>query len=199
MPHLRFGAAALIAAAIAALAFPAPGRADCGGPATATTAHRVAGELPPLAVGDSTMLLSLPGLAAAGYDVDAQGCRQFVAGVDLMTQLKAAHRLPRMVVLALGANGPISPSSIWTAAKLLGAKGLLVLVTPKDVAANVTVDDAAAREDPQHVLVLDWARASAGQSAWFQPDGLHLTLAGVAAFNRLLAQALPYAYVVPGC
>jgi hypothetical protein len=191
--------AALIGAAIAVLAFPAHGRADCGGPQSATAAHRVSGQLPPLAVGDSTMLLSVPGLAAEGYDVNAQGCRQFFQAVDLMTQLKAAHQLPRMVVLALGANGPISGSSISSALKLLGSNGLLVLVTPKNVAANVTLDYTAEREDPRHVLVLDWAREGAGQTAWFQPDGLHLTMAGVAAFNQFLARAIPYAYDIPGC
>jgi hypothetical protein len=191
--------AALIAGAIAVLAYPAHGRADCGGPESATAAHRVSGQLPPLVVGDSTMLLSVPGLAAEGYDVNAQGCRQFFQAVDLMSQLMAAHQLPRLVVLALGANGAISGSSITAALKLLGPEGLLVLVTPKNVAANVTLDYTAEREDPRHVLVLDWARESAGQTSWFQPDGLHLTMAGVAAFNQFLARALPYAYVIPGC
>jgi hypothetical protein len=197
--HRLLASVALIAAVLAVLAFPAAGRADCGGPQSAAAAHRVSGQLPPLAVGDSTMLLSVPGLAGEGYDVNAQGCRQFFQAVDLIGRLKAAHQLPRMVVLALGANGPITGSSISAATKLLGSRGLLVLVTPKNIAANVTIDYSAEHDDPQHVLVLDWARESAGQSAWFQPDGLHLTLAGVAAFNRFLARALPYAYDIPGC
>ena len=156
--------ALLVAAAVAALAFPANGVADCGGPQSATAAHRVAGQLPPLAIGDSTMLLSVPGLAAAGYDVNAQGCRQFYEGVTLMAQLKSSRLLPRMVVLALGANGPIRGSDVSAALKLLGPDGLLVLVTSKNVQANVALDFLAAREDPRHVLVLDWAKYSAGQS-----------------------------------
>ena len=189
----------LAAAALAALAFPAHGRAACGGPQYAVAAHRVSGQLAPLALGDSTMLLSLPGLAAAGYDVNAQGCRQFFQAVAIMQQLKAAHQLPRMVVIALGANGPISGANISTALSLLGPQGLLVLVTPRAAPANVALEHTAAHEDPRHVLLLDWVTASAGQAGWFQPDGLHLTLPGVAAFNALLATALPYAYVIPGC
>ncbi len=191
--------AALVLAGLMLLGRPAHGLADCGGPQSASAAHGVAGQLPPLALGDSTMLLSVPGLAAEGFDVNAQGCRQFYAGVDLMAQLKASHRLPRMVVMALGANGQILGTSITAALRLLGPQGLLVLVTPKNVAANVSLDYTAQREDRRHVLVLDWARQSAGQSTWFQPDGLHLTAAGVAAFNAFLGQALPYAYDVPGC
>src|SRR5205823_12909893 len=61
--------------ALAAAALPASAQAGCGGVETAYPAHRHHGERPPLAIGDSTMLLALPELAHSGYDVNAHRCR----------------------------------------------------------------------------------------------------------------------------
>ncbi len=188
---------------VAALACPPSGEAACGGAVIGQPSHRVAGQLPPLTIGDSTMLLSVPGLAAAGYEVNAQGCRQLYQAIALLSGLQARHELPHMVVIALGANGPITAAAINATLKVLCCGRLLVLVTPREtggaVGQNAAVERAAARADPGSVLLLDWVSYSAGHPGWFQPDGLHLTASGAAAFTQLLAQALPYAYDVAPC
>ena len=46
---------------------------------------------------------------------------------------------------------------------------------------------------PGRIDVLDWVRHSRGHGSWFQPDGLHLTFAGAAAFARFLVRARPLA------
>jgi lysophospholipase L1-like esterase len=40
------------------------------------------------------------------------------------------------------------------------------------------------------VFLLDWVRYSRGQSAWFQPDDVHLTGAGAQAFADFLTSRL---------
>ncbi len=201
-PHPRhLGQALLLAVALTAiaLAFPAIGRADCGGVQTTSARMHHPGELPPLALGDSTMLLSLPGLAAHGYDANAQGCRQFGQALTLLHQLRAHNALPHMVTIALGANGTVTAADISQALKVMGDDRLLVLVTPRELGggsgADAATERAAAAHKPRRILLLDWVKQSAGHSSWFAPDGLHLNTPGVEAFTALLGRALPYASV----
>ncbi|MHB8694772.1 MAG: DUF459 domain-containing protein [Solirubrobacteraceae bacterium] len=190
--------AVLLGAPAAMLSLPAASEAACGGTVTAYPRHHPAGQLPPLAIGDSTMLLSLPGLASAGYQADAHGCRQLVQAVGMLGGLRAAGRLPHMVAIALGSNCCITDAQIGQALAILGPHRLLVLVTPVGVGGGdgtgAGAERAAARRNPGRIVLLDWARYSAGHPGWFQPDGLHLSYPGVYAFTKLLASALPYAY-----
>ena len=192
------GCASAIVATLILLTFPAIGRADCGGVETARAASHPRGQLPPLTIGDSTMLLSLPGLAARGYDANAHGCREFYQALTLLRQLKAQDALPHMVVVALGANGDVTPADIDAALSVICCNRLLVLVTPRELGGGSGSDAASERElaakYPGKILLLDWVKYSAAHPGWFQPDGLHLTWPGVYAFTGLLTRALPYAY-----
>jgi len=188
-------------AALAVLVLPAHARADCGGPDTAEPSHQVRGVLPPLAIGDSTMLLALDQLAAEGYDAEAQGCRQFPAALAMLRARKAQGTLPHMIVITLGANGSVTHNDVGAALGLLCCTRLLVLVTPRELGggsgSDAVVERQEARRHPARILLLDWVNDSHGHRGWFQPDGLHLTTPGAAAFTRLLARALPYAQPKP--
>jgi hypothetical protein len=171
-----------------------PARADCGGVQSVQPAKRPRTYLPPLAIGDSTMIFALPSLAAEGFEANARGCRQFPEAIALLTRLRHAHSLPHLVVLALGANGSVTDAYVSQALAVLGHARQLVLVTPREAGggsgSDATTDRAEARAHPGRIHVLDWVAYSAGHAAWFQPDRLHLTFAGAAAFARLLRQAL---------
>ncbi|HSD23544.1 MAG TPA: hypothetical protein VLB79_04375 [Solirubrobacterales bacterium] len=189
--------AAAFALAAAVLALRAPGaRAGCGGVETASPKHKVAPR-PPLAIGDSSMLLALPALSRIGYKVNARGCRQFTEGLSVLRDARRHHRLPHLAVLALGADASISAGQIAQARKIMGPKRKLGLVTPRELGGGESKDAdvirGAGRRDPVHVKVLDWVHYSAGHSSWFQPDGLHLTFSGAKAFARLLKKLIPLA------
>jgi hypothetical protein len=163
--------------------------------------RHVAPGLPPLAVGDSTMLLALPNLTAEGFAVNAHGCRQFPEALALLSALANTHQLPHLVVVALGADGSVTPGDVSATLQVLGPTRTLVLVTPRELGGGsgsdaTTVRDAGSRY-PTLIRVLDWVTYSAGQNAWFQPDGVHLTFPGAAAFARLLATVLPLAAPTP--
>lgn len=157
--------------------------------------------LPPLAIGDSTMIFAVPRLAAEGYVANARGCRQFPEAIALLGALRHAHSLPHLVVIALGANGPVTDAYVSQALAILGHRRQLVLVTPREAGGGSGPDAvnvrAEARRHPGRVQALDWVAYSAGHDAWFQPDRLHLTFGGAAAFARLLGRVLPLA-VPPG-
>ena len=175
-------------------------QAGCGGVETATPKHKVAPR-PPLAIGDSSMLLALPALARVGYKVNARGCRQFAEGLRVLRDARRRHELPHLVVLALGADASVTAHQIEQAKKVLGPKRKLGLVTPRESGGGESNDAQvirnAGQRDPERVKVLDWVHYSAGHSSWFQPDGLHLTLSGAKAFARLLKKLIPLA-IPPG-
>jgi lysophospholipase L1-like esterase len=198
---LGLSGAVVLIVVLAALGLPGRARADCGGPDTAEPSHHRRGELPPLVIGDSTMLLSLYQLAGEGYDAEAQGCRQFPAALALLSARKTEGTLPHMVVIALGANGSVTPDDVGVALGVLCCNRLLVLVTPRELGGGSGSDAAVERQQAERhrgrILLLDWVQYSQGHPEWFQPDGLHLTTPGAAAFARLLARALPYAQPKP--
>jgi hypothetical protein len=170
--------------------------AGCGGVETARPKHKVAPR-PPLAIGDSSMLLALPALARVGYKVNARGCRQFAEGLRLLRDARRRHELPQLVVLALGADASVTARQIQQAKKILGPKRKLGLVTPRESGGGESNDAKvirnAGQRDPVRVKVLDWVHYSAGHSNWFQPDGLHLTFTGAKAFARLFKKLVPLA------
>jgi hypothetical protein len=187
-----------VVASLIALPSPSPALGGCGGVETAEPAHHPRGQAPPLAIGDSTMLLALYDLAAKGYDANAHGCRQIPEALALLQARKRAGTLPHMVVIALGADGTVTHSEIGQALGLLCCTRLLVLVTPRELGGGSGSDAAIVRDEVRRhrnrARLLDWVRYSQGHGDWFQPDGLHLTTAGALAFTRLLGQALPWAY-----
>lgn len=151
-------------------------------------AHRA-----PLAIGDSTMLLALPDLRRHGFAANAHGCRQWPEALRLMRSLRAEGRLPRLVVVALGADGAVRMPHIRAALRILGRNRRLVLVTPIELGGGSGSDADVVRRSagvyPGRINVLDWVRRARGNGSWFQPDGLHLTFPGAAAFARFLAGA----------
>jgi hypothetical protein len=189
-------AGAVALATVLLLAWTPAAGAGCGGVETASPKHKVASR-PPLAIGDSSMLLALPALARVGYRVNARGCRQFSEGLSVLRGARHHHRLPHLTVLALGADASISAGQIVQARKTLGPKRKLGLVTPRELGGGESNDAKvirnAGQRDPEHIKVLDWVRYSAGHSSWFQPDGLHLTFSGAKAYARLFKKLIPLA------
>jgi hypothetical protein len=113
----------LPALALSALLLAAPAaQAGCGGVETAAPKRKVASR-PPLAIGDSSMLLALPALARVGYRANARGCRQFAEGLGVLRDARRHHRLPRLAVLArFGADASVSAGQIAQARKIMGPK-----------------------------------------------------------------------------
>jgi hypothetical protein len=193
-----------LAVAVALLMLvPGGGRADyyppqCGGLHVAEPAHHPAGQRPPLAIGDSTMLLALYNLSGEGFEANAQGCRQWDEALSILQARKAAGTLPHMVVIALGADGSVTYADIGLTLGILCCDRLLVLVTPRELGGGWGSDAATVRDEarrhPKRILLLDWVAYAAGHPDWFQPDGLHLTTGGAAVFARFVGRSMKYAY-----
>jgi hypothetical protein len=195
----RFLVLAAIAAAGAALLIPAPqpAPASCGGVERAKPKKNVnPGGKPPLAIGDSVMLLAVPNLSRVGYKVNARGCRLWSQGLSVIRHYKRAGRLPHLVVMALGADWVITRRDVRAALHVVGRKRVLGLVVPRETGGGTSNDARVVRRfysaHTKRVMLLDWVRYSHGHRAWFQPDGLHLTYSGAAAYTKLLGKALRF-------
>ncbi len=147
------------------------------------------------------MLLAMYDLTAAGFQVNAHGCRQFPEALALLRARKRVGTLPHMVVIALGADGAVTHADIGQALGLVCCQRLLVLVTPRELGGGSGSDAATVRQEvrrhPKRARLLDWVDFSRGHGGWFQPDGVHLTTAGALAFTGFLRHALPWAYPKP--
>src|SRR5215208_3648700 len=162
--------------------------------------------LPPVAIGDSTMILPIPNLNAVGFSVNARGCRGFRESINIAARQKRKHRLPHLVLINAYGNGGVNPGLISEALDVLGRKRVLGLVTSYDAdtghppAPDTDVLFKAARRYPHRVFVLDWVSYSRPHhkvepkvGAWFLPDKFHPNFTGADAFAQFLAQSLPLA------
>ena len=116
------------------------------------------------------------------------------ARARLIRDLRRRDKLPRLVVVALGSNGVITKGNIRDALDIVGKKRMLGLVTPRELGGGAGHDAALVRAEAHkhenRVELLDWVDYAAGHTAWFQPDGLHLTFEGADAMARLFDKAL---------
>jgi hypothetical protein len=162
--------------------------------------------LPPLALGDSTMLLPIPNLNAVGFSVNARGCRGFKEAVEVAAKLKRKHRLPHLVLINSYGNGGVNPTLIQDALATIGPKRVLGLITAYNAdtghppAPDTGVLFKAAKRYPHRIFVLDWVKhslphhkAEPKPGAWFLPDLFHPNYTGADAYAQFLATGLRYA------
>ena len=167
----------------------------CFAKATTAKARRTAGTpRPPFVIGDSVMVFSVPILGRTGFDADAKPCRSFHDALR-MVALKARHRtLPRVVVVALGANGPFTVKDIQRVLRIIGPGRTLALLTARFAGDRpgygAEAIYTAGRIYAARVRVLDWVALATGHPEWFAADGVHLgSQAGITAYTELLQSA----------
>ena len=183
-------------AAVVLVAVPTAAQAGCGGVKAAGSKQNLTRGPEPFAIGDSVMLLAVEKLARAGFNTNAQGCRQWSQGHAMLRRKKRQGRLPRLVVMALGTNWYITRKEIGRTRRLLGPKRVLAIVTPREP-GGYTGDAkrirAAGRAHPNRIKVIDWVRFSRGHGSWFGGDGIHLTYTGVDNYVRCIRRSLRFA------
>jgi hypothetical protein len=99
---------------------------------------------PPIAIGDSTMILPIPNLDQVGYSVNARGCRGFLESISVAEKLKRKHRLPHLVLIAAYSNGGVNPDLIQSTLDVLGRPRVDPARKPIADAVNQAIGEAAA-------------------------------------------------------
>ena len=159
---------------------------------------------PPIAIGDSTMLLPIPDLTRVGFDVNAKGCRGFKQSIWVARDLRNQDKLPKLILINAYGNGGVNDGLIKFALKVIGPKRTLVVVTAYDAdtgeppAPDTDVLVKAPKDHPDQIKLLDWVKYSLphhkvepAPGAWFLPDLFHPNFTGAPAYANFLAQVLP--------
>ena len=138
------------------------------------------------AMGDSVMLDYQTPLESdiPGIDAEASVSRQWGAGEDLLSQLKAEGRLGAEVIVGLSTNGPISAADFDQMMNILQGASRVVFVNvhvdrPWQDPNNAVLAQGAARYP--RVVIADWAGLAAANPDWFGADGTHLAINGTGA------------------
>ena len=146
---------------------------------------------PPLVLGDSSSLLAVAPLVSLGIEANSRGCRPLSDAVRIMGMRKHAGTLPRVVVLAEGANGGIQTSLLRRALRLVGRRGMLGLLTTTVPYSAAQAMRSFHAQHPTRTLLLDWAASGIPQR--YGGDGLHIGYAGEAVMARFIAARVrPY-------
>ncbi len=148
--------------------------------------------LPGVAVGDSVLedvqLYAPATLTSNGIAIDAAVGRQWAAGIAILTQLRAAGKLPAVVIVALGSNGRITSALFDQMMQACaGARRVVFMtVTGALIGNNPIITAGVARY--RTAVLADWHTLAAAHPAWFGPDHVHVGPAGAAALGNLLAR-----------
>ena len=191
------GQAALDAAAAQPLRIPMAERAPIEG-----TAAKMATGDQIVAIGDSVMLAAAPQLQARwpGIAIDAVVSRQMRQAPDIVRSLAARDALRPIVILHLGTNGSIDPSTLTEVRSIIGPERQLVLVSaqaPRDWIAGVNRHLFAFAADYRDVVVADWRRAIAPQLNLLARDQVHPGSAGGRVYAGAVETALLYLASLP--
>jgi hypothetical protein len=143
-------------------------------------------------VGDSSALLAVAPLVALGIEADARGCRQTAPAVDILAARKHAGTLPRIAVLAVGANGTVAAGQLARANRILGPRGKLGLVTSAEPNASAAAMRSYAAAHPRTTILIDWA-ASGLPQRYGGGDPVHIGPQGEAVMARYIRDHIrPY-------
>ncbi|MEG2850145.1 MAG: acetyltransferase, partial [Raoultibacter sp.] len=147
-----------------------------------------------LLIGDSVSLGAAPSFEAAfpGGVIDSAISRQLSEGLLVYDYYKQAGVVGKVVVFALGTNGPASDESLDELIAAVGQDKSIYLVNtrcpePWEATSNEALARAAERYS--NVTLIDWFALSANHDDWFDGDGTHLTQDAAALYTDMIAQA----------
>ena len=131
--------------------------------------------------------------------IDAAKNRQFAAGKGIFSDYAQQNLAGRIVVFALGTNGPVTDDAIDSLMEVVGPDRICVFITTRSPRQWVqSTNDALKRaaERYENVRVIDWYTYSEGRNDLFDGDGTHLSSTGaqeyIALVNNEVKNDLPF-------
>ena len=190
------GQAALDASAPGALAPVVPLRVPMAerGPAPPDQAPLPGGDQM-IAIGDSVMLAAAPQLQARfpGIAIDATVSRQMRQAPEILRALARKGQLRPIMIIGLGTNGSIEPSTLHEMRDILGPDRMLILVSaqaPRGWIPGVNANLVSFADDYREVVVADWRTAIAPRLELLARDQVHPGSAGGRIYTGAIEAAL---------
>lgn len=141
-------------------------------------------------IGDSVMIDVTPHIEEVfpNAKVDAKIGRQFREAEDIVQQKKSSGSLGEIVVIELGANGPLSEKRMHNLIELIGDRDIYMITArvpkPWQQEVNETIKKVA--PDYNNVYVVDWFTKSESHPEYIGKDGVHLTHTGAKEYAEFL-------------
>lgn len=133
--------------------------------------------------------------------LDAAVSRQFAAGKELFQGYLDQNLAGKVVVFALGTNGPVNDAAIDDLMSVVGSDRVVVFITTRSPRAWVGPTNEAIQRAPErhpNARVIDWFAYSEGRDDLFDGDGTHLTIQGTQEYIGLVknevAEELPFRF-----
>lgn len=148
--------------------------------------------LPVVIVGDSVLLGSKGEVQALLPNalVNADVSRQWAAGAQVVHQLAAENKLPKVIVMALGTNGVISAEQVNQFAETYKDHYVFLVNTvvnnQSEGIANTAINDALARQP--NTFLIDWHSLAKTKASWFASDFVHPSVEGRKIYAQLIAE-----------
>ena len=148
-----------------------------------------------LMIGDSVSLRTVPAFEETfphGH-IDAMKNRQFGAGIDILDGYLERDQVGRVVVIALGTNGLVTPENIDAVMGLIGPDRIGAFVTTRSPQPWVDPTNDAMREATRrfdNARLIDWYTYSENRNDLFDGDGTHLSAEGAREYIELIKQAV---------
>ncbi|HWM33666.1 MAG TPA: acyltransferase family protein [Pseudolysinimonas sp.] len=147
------------------------------------------------AIGDSVMLAAAPTLQEKfpGIQIDAQVSRSIYVAPEMIRALIRKDKLRKVLVLALGTNGPIDRKVLDEIRELIGPERLMVVVNvqaPRYWTAGVNKDLSAFALYYRDVELANWHDAIQGKLNLLAGDQIHFGSAGAEVWAATLRDAL---------
>ena len=146
-------------------------------------------------IGDSVMVGVEPYLAELmpGITVDAKISRQLHKAPEVVSELENAGNLRRIVVIALGTNGPFSDDQLMELLGVLESAEKIIFINTRvprrwETAVNETFERVLGAYG--NVTLIDWYQESRGHNEYFYDDGIHLRPTGAKVYSSLIVESL---------
>jgi peptidoglycan/LPS O-acetylase OafA/YrhL len=143
-------------------------------------------------IGDSVMIDVTPHLEEAfnnKVDVDAKIGRQFREAEEIVQKKKSSGNLVEIVIIELGANGPLSDKKMAELMEQIGTERDVYMITtrvPKSWQQEVNESIKNVAGNYKNVKVVDWFSFSESHLEYIGNDGVHLTLSGAEAYAEYI-------------
>jgi hypothetical protein len=138
------------------------------------------------------MLSATEDLGPLGYGLDAEVGRQFATGVEVVRRMANHGKLPRVVVVHLGTNGPIPVEGCGDLLAAIGNRQLFLVTVkvprPWELPNNDALNTCANGSDRVHIV--RWYPRAVHHPEWLADDGYHLNAEGQTAFAALVDQVV---------
>jgi lysophospholipase L1-like esterase len=146
-------------------------------------------------IGDSIVQGAEPILSERvnGLVIDAKQNRQLRQAKEVVRELEGSGQLAKVVVIALGTNGPFSDNQLIELLESLENAEKVVFVNtrvPKPWESTVNETYERILKDYRHAVLIDWYAESSGRNEYFYNDGVHLTPLGAEAYSSLIINAV---------